>query len=64
MTRVSARLGLGDCARDIGAWKARDTGKKTVVPVEQGEAPIVVLLATTLYDCVQVVAPLIMLIHV
>ena len=32
--RVSTRLGLGDCARDIGAWKARDTGKKTTVPVE------------------------------
>ena len=46
VTRVSARFGLGDCARDIGAWKARDTGKKTTVPVE------LVLQGTTLCDCV------------
>ena len=34
MTRVSARLKLEDCARDIGARRARDSGKKTLVPIE------------------------------
>ena len=35
------RLRLGNYAQDIGAWKARDTGKKTTVPIElvlQGSA--------------------------
>ena len=53
VTRVSARLGLGDCARDIGAWKALDTGKKTIVPIE------LVLQGTTLYDYVAGRSPLI-----
>ena len=34
VTRISSRLGLEDCARDRGAWEARDTGKKTTVPIE------------------------------
>ena len=52
VTRVSARLRLGDCARDIGAWKARDTGKKTIVPIE------LELQGTTLYDCVAGLGPI------
>ena len=38
VTRISSRLGLEDCARDRGVWIAQDTGKKTVVLIEQGEA--------------------------
>ena len=52
MTRVSARLELGDYARDISAWKARDTGKKTTVPIE------LVLQGTTLYDRVAGLGPI------
>ena len=34
VTRSMERLGLEDRARGFGASKARDTGKKTVAPVE------------------------------
>ena len=34
VTRISARLTLADCARGIGAQEARNSGKKTLVPIE------------------------------
>ena len=50
LTRFSARLGLEDCARDFGAQEAWDTGKKTIVPIEQGVALLFVLQGMTLCD--------------
>ena len=38
VTRFSVRLELEECARDCSVEEAWDTGKKTVVPVEQGLA--------------------------
>ena len=34
MTRVSVRLTLEDCAWGIGAQKAQNSGKRTLVPIE------------------------------
>ena len=39
VTRSLERLGLEDCARGLGASEPRDTGKRTVAPVEQGSGP-------------------------
>ena len=50
VTRFSTRLVLEDYARDCGAQEAWDTGKKTVVPIEQGVALLFVLQSMALCD--------------
>ena len=60
VTRFSTRLGLEDCARDCSAQIAWDTGKKIIVPVEQGMALMFVLHGVTLLIELQGVALLFM----
>ena len=60
VTRFSTRLKLEDCAWDCGAQEAWDTGKKTVVPVEQGVALLFVLHGMTLFIEFQGIALLFM----